>query len=119
MVDMERIQRCVEQVQAYRSSGMKAQDWAQANGLSLGTLNGWCGHYCRWQIKLGGGAEAAAAPGYKTKPTGFVAARLAPQAQPVQASTVRIDVSGAAGLTLHWPISGARELAALLREMGP
>ena len=29
-------QRCMEQVQAYRASGMKAKAWAEANGVPTG-----------------------------------------------------------------------------------
>ena len=39
----------MEQVQAYRASGMKAKAWAEANGVPLGTLGSWCAHYGRWQ----------------------------------------------------------------------
>ena len=34
-MDRERLERCLEQVQAYRASGLKAKVWAQANGVSL------------------------------------------------------------------------------------
>lgn len=106
----------MEQVEAYRASGMKAKAWAEANGVPLGTLGSWCAHYQRWQHKRdagpGGTGDAPATP----RPSGFVAARVA---MPAAASSVRIEVgAGAARLELHWPLTHMRELAALLRELG-
>ena len=46
-MDRERLERCLEQVQADRASGLKAKVWAQANGvslLSLLSLQSWCAH---------------------------------------------------------------------------
>jgi len=106
----------MEQVEAYRASGMKAKVWAEANGVALGTLGSWCAHYQRWQAKRDAGPGGAGAEHPTTRPTGFVAARLA---LPAIASSVRIEVNaGAARLELHWPLAHARELAALLRELG-
>ena len=103
----------MEQVEAYRASGMKAKAWAEANGVPLGTLGSWCAHYRRWQAKLDGGVGVEPAT---SRPSGFVAARVAP---PASAPSVRIELNaGAAGVELHWPLSHARELAVLLRELG-
>ena len=115
--DRQHVQRCMEQVKAYRASGMKAKAWAEAHGVPLGTLVGWCGHYRRWQAVLNGGASAQPAP---SRPAGFVAARLVvPTALPANAASVRIELnSGVARLEVHWPLAHARELAALLRELG-
>ena len=114
-MDRQHVQRCMEQVEAYRASGLKAKAWAEANGVPLGTLGSWCAHYRRWQARLDGGAGAGAEPA-TTRPTGFVAARVA---TPAMAPSVRIELNaGAAGLELHWPLSHARELAVLLRELG-
>ena len=115
-MDREHVQRCMEQVQAYRASGMKSKVWAEANGVPLGTLGSWCAHYGRWQARLDAGPGGAGAEGATSRPSGFVAARLA---TPDAASSVRIDVhAGAARIELHWPLAHARELAALLRELG-
>ena len=115
-MDREHVQRCMEQVQAYRASGMKAKAWAEANGVPLGTLGSWCAHYGRWQARLDAGPGGAGAEGATSRPSGFVAARLA---TPDAASSVRIEVhAGAARIELHWPLAHARELAALLRELG-
>jgi hypothetical protein len=103
------------QVAAYRASGLKAKAWAQANGVPLGTLGSWCAHYRRWQAKFDGGVSASAGPAM-TRSTGFVAACVA---TPASASSVRIEVNaGVARLELHWPLAYARELAALLRDLG-
>lgn len=114
-MDRQHVQRCMEQVVAYRASGLKAKAWAEANGVPLGTLGSWCAHYRRWQARLDGAAPASANPA-TTRPSGFVAARMA---TPAMASSVRIELNaGAARLELHWPLAHARELAALLRELG-
>jgi hypothetical protein len=115
--DRQHAQRCMAQVEAYRASGMKAKAWAEAHGVPLGTLGGWCGHYRRWQQALLEGASAEPSP---KRPAGFVSARLAAHgALPAHAASVRIEVStGAARLELQWPLAHARELGALLRELG-
>lgn len=114
-MDRQHVQRCMEQVAAYRASGLKAKDWAQANGVPLGTLGSWCAHYRRWQARLDGAAPAGVEPS-AVPPRGFVAARVA---SPAAASSVRIELSaGAARLEMHWPLAQARELAVLLRELG-
>ena len=104
----------MEQVEAYRASGMKAKVWAEANGVPLGTLGSWCAHYQRWQAKRDGVGSNPSAESVTPRSSGFVAARLA---LPTIASSVRIEVNaGAARLELHWPVAHTRELAALLRE---
>lgn len=114
-MDRQHVQHCMEQVAAYRASGLKAKAWADANGVALGTLGSWCGHYRRWQARLEGGAGASAEPS-TSRSSGFVAARVA---TPAMAPSVRIELNaGAARLELHWPLAHARELAALLRELG-
>ncbi len=112
-MDRQHAQRCMEQVAAYRASGLKAKAWAETNGVPLGTLGSWCAHYRRWQAKLDGGASAEPATAH---PSGFVAARVT---TPATASSVRIELNCAASrLELHWPLAHTRELAALLRELG-
>ena len=105
----------MEQVEAYRASGMKAKAWAEANGVPLGTLGSWCAHYRRWQGWLEGGVGASAETS-TSRPSGFVAAGVA---APASASSVRLKLhSGVSSLELHWPLAHTRELAALLRELG-
>ena len=112
-MDRQQMERCLERVAAYRASGQKAKAWAEANGVPLGTLGSWCAHARRWQARLDGIDAEASLP---TRPSGFVAARVAPSAAP---ASVRIELSaGAARLDLHWPRAHARELAVLLREIG-
>jgi hypothetical protein len=110
----QQMERCLEQVAAYRASGLKAKAWAEANGVSIRSLASWCAHARRWQARLEG---ADAAPALAGKPAGFVAARVAPS---VVSASLRVEFTAAAGarLELHWPLTHTRELAALLREMG-
>ena len=112
-MDRQRIESCLEQVAAYRASGQKRRVWAEANGVPPRALASWCAHAQRWQARLdGGSAGASAAP----RPSGFVAARVAPSAG---APSVRVELNaGGTRLDLHWPLSHTRELAGLLRELG-
>ena len=113
-MDRERVQRCLEVVAAYRASGQKSKVWAAANDVPQRVLASWCAHSRRWQARLDG---VSAGPSVQSKPSGFVAARVA--VVPSSASTtVHIEVnSGVARLALHWPLAHARELAALMREL--
>lgn len=112
-MDRQRMERCLEQVAAYRASGLKASAWAEANGVATRSLASWCAHARRWQDRLDGVSTGATpAP----RPSGFVAARVAPGAA---STAVRVGLGmGSARLELHWPVAQMRELAALLRELG-
>jgi hypothetical protein len=113
-MDRERMQRCLEQVGAYRASGQKADAWARANGVELRALSSWCAHARRWQARLDGVALPRGG-----EPAGFVAARVATAAPAGTSGTVRIELqAGASRVELHWPLAHTRELAAWLREVG-
>ena len=118
-MDRERIERCLEQVAAYRASGLKGKAWAQANGVSLRALSSWCAHAQRWQARLDG--VSVPAPELP-KGGGFVAARVSAATAAITTSvtaTVRVDLqAGSTRVELHWPVANARELAAWLREVG-
>jgi hypothetical protein len=110
-MDRERMERCLEQVAAYRASGLKGDAWAQANGVPLRALSSWCAHAQRWRARLDGVAVSAPTP----KVGGFVAARVLA----ATAATVRIELhAGSTRVELHWPVVHTRELAAWLREVG-
>ena len=113
-MDRQQMERCLEQVAAYRVSGQKAHAWAAANGVSMRAIASWCAHARRWQARLDGvRLEPRPAP----KPGSFVAARVAPGAG--APSCVRVEFSaGAVRLDLHWPLAHSGELASLLRELG-
>lgn len=116
-MDRQRLERCLEQVAAYRASGQKASVWSEANDVPLRALSSWCAHARRWQALLDGVAyEPAAAR--KAAAGGFVAAGIAP-APAVRAASVRMELqAGATHVLLHWPLAHTRELAACLRELG-
>ena len=108
-MDRQQMERCLEQVAAYRASGQKAQVWAEANGV----LASWCAHAARWQARLDG---VSPEPSPAARPSGFVAARVAPGAA---STSVRVELNvGGTRLDLHWPLAHTRELASLLREFG-
>jgi hypothetical protein len=102
----------LEQVVAYRASGLKAKAWAAVNGLELRELQSWCAHAKRWRARLDG---VALAP--PSRSSGFVAVQ-APVAPSAPTSTcVRVELGlGANRIDLHWPLSHARDLAIWLRE---
>ena len=108
-MDREKMERCLEQVAAYRAWGLKANAWAQANDVPVRAIASWCAHARRWRARLDGVAVSA------PKVSGFVAARV-PAAV---AATVRVELhAGSTRVELHWPVANARELAAWLREVG-
>ena len=112
-MDRQQMERCLEQVAAFRASGQTASVWAEANGVRPRALASWCAHSRRWQARLDGTGPA---PARTARPSSFVAARVTPGA--VSAS-VRVELSaGSARLVLHWPLAHTRELAAVLRELG-
>lgn len=111
-MDRQRMESCLQQVAAYRASGQKGRVWAEANGVAPRALASWCAHARRWQARLDG-VSAESSP---ARPGGFVAARAAPAAA---SPSVRLELNaGGTRLDLHWPLAHARELAALLRELG-
>jgi len=110
-MDRQQMEHCLEQVAAYRASGQKAKVWAEANGVPLRVLASWCAHARRWRARLDG---VSAQPSAASRPSGFVAACVAPNAT---ASSVRVELNaGGARFELHWPLAHTHELAALLRE---
>ena len=111
-MDRQRMESCLEQVAAYRASGQKGRVWAEANGVPPRALASWCAHARRWQGRLDG-VSAESSP---ARPSGFVAARVAPSAA---SPSVRLELNaGGTRLDLHWPLTHTRELAGLLRELG-
>ena len=105
-LDRQRLERCLEQVVAYRASGLKATAWAAANEVELRELQSWCAHSKRWRARLDG---VALAP--PSQPSGLVAVR-APTS-----TSIRVELGlGAGRVELHWPLSHARDLATWLRE---
>jgi hypothetical protein len=120
-----------EQVAAYRASGKSAKDWAAEQGLPLRQFVSWIGNASRWPAKQPSQQHAprvprrqvgVADPGCAQR---FVAAQVgasvptsaaAPQ---TAVANVRIELQAAPGaLTLHWPLTHTRELAAWLTAFG-
>src|SRR5438067_10319440 len=102
-MDRQQMERCLEQVAAFRASGQKASVWAEANGVPPRALASWCAHSRRWQARLDG---VSAEPSATSRPSGFVAARLMPSAA---STSVRVELNaGGARLELHWPLTHTR-----------
>ena len=102
----------MEQVVAYRASGLKATAWAAANKVELRELQSWCAHSKRWRARLDGVALAPS-----LRPSGFVAVRAAVAPSAPTSTCRRGELGlGAGRVELHWPLSHARDLAIWLRE---
>lgn len=113
-MDRQRMERCLEQVAAYRASGQKSEKWALANGVKPRELASWCAHAKRWQATLDG---VAVAPIARRASSRFIAATLPRPA--AAAGTVRVELqAGTSRVELHWPVAYAADLAVLLREVG-
>lgn len=113
-MDRQQIEDYLAKVAAYKASGLKASEWATANGVTVRQLASWSAHAARWQARLDG---VELEPRRRSAKPSFVAAVL-PAAAAVAAGTVKVEFAGAAGtLTLHWPLTHTRELATWLREM--
>ena len=111
-LDRQRLERCLEQVVAYRASGLKATAWAAANGVDLRELQSWCAHSKRWRARLDG---VALAP--PPQPSGFVAVRASVAPSAPASCCIRVELgSGTGRVELYWPLSHARDLATWLRE---
>ena len=95
------MERCLEQVAAYRGSGLNGKAWAEANGVPLRALSSWCVHAQRWQARLGGVSASAPAPA--------IGGCLASRVPAVSAATVRIELH--AGLDTCRALLARRERA--------
>ena len=111
-MDRQRMERCLERVAAYRASGQTAKEWAETNDPPMRVIASWCAHSRRWQARLDG---ISTVPAPAPRPSGFVAARVAPMA--ASASVCVALNAGGVRLDLHWPLAHTRELAALVREL--
>lgn len=108
-MDREQIEQCLQQLEAYQASGQRATEWAAAHGVTVRQLGSWKSNASLWRARLNGEEPARRARGQAT----FVAATL-----PAGTSaTIKVELPGAAGAIVHWPVAHARELAAWLREM--
>ena len=111
-LDRQRLERRLEQVVAYRASGLKATAWAAANKVELRELQSWCAHSKRWRARLDGVALAPS-----LRPSGFVAVRAAVAPSAPTSTCIRVELGlGAGRVELRWPLSHARDLATWLRE---
>lgn len=109
-MDREEIERCLQQLQAYRASGQRATEWAAAHGVTVRQLGSWSTNEALWRARLNGEVPARRGRGQAA----FVAAAL-PASTDAQ---LKVELPGAGGgAIVYWPLAYARELAAWLREM--
>lgn len=104
------MERCLQQLEAYRASGQKASEWAVAHGITVRQLGSWSTNEALWRARLNG----VAPPRRERATPAFVAAKL-PAAGAVAA--IRVELPGCGGAIVHWPLANTRELAAWLLEV--
>lgn len=126
-MDRQRVLRCLEVVDAYKASGMKAGLWSAANGVSVRELASWCAHARRWRAWLQGEAlpprrrrsSAEVTQATSSMGLGFVALPMTGGTAAAAGGEVRLQWPMAQRtVSLHWPMSHLRELATWLQEMG-
>src|SRR5437870_13815374 len=106
-MDRQQMERCLEQVAAFRASGQKASVWAEANGVRPRALASWCAHSRRWQARLDGTEPG---PVRTARPRGFGAARVTARAA---SASVRLELRvGNARPDLLRRLAHSRSLAA-------
>jgi hypothetical protein len=114
------IAHCVQILDELARSGMGAQAFAQARGVSYTELRAWRNHESRWRARLAGRQPAKApvrAHGFVQAHPGTVAVH--PVAGEHDSRSIRIECTrGARSATLHWPtdapVQCAQWLAAYL-----
>lgn len=116
----ERLQHCVDVLDAFAHSGLSTQAFAQAQGLNYGQLRGWLAHGPRWRAQLAGEVYVPARRTSLGKATGFVQAKVQdghrPCAQPDAAPSARIVCSqGQRSAVVHWPVGAPLECAQWLK----
>ena len=110
--DRQRVQRCLEWMDAWRASGIKLKDWCQLQGEELAVWRARLRWEQRWRHGVGQLPRAA-----------FVQALPQPKvaAAPATAlASVRIEIGpGGAGLraSVDLPLSALPDCAAWLREV--
>ena len=101
----ERIGQCVQILDEMAQSGLGAQAFAQARGLSYTQLRAWRNHEARWRARLDG----REAPKPTARASGFVQLSPAKAATDARArasirASIRIECAqGARSAVLHWP----------------
>jgi hypothetical protein len=122
---LEQIAQCVRVLDELAASGLGAQAFAQARGLSYTQLRAWRNHEARWRARLAGGAT----PRLQTSASGFVQVQVAaatghgsaPSPSPApahahaQPHSIRIDCvqagGGARSAVVHWPVQASAQCA--------
>lgn len=116
--DRQRIERCLEQIDAWRASGVALKQYTEHHGHSYAQWRAWLGFEVHWRQTLAGGA-----------PTGFVQAHPAQGAaatalpSPAPTPGLRIALQGQSGAIVarvDWPLERAGSSsasAAWLREV--
>lgn len=119
-IDEAKIKEKLALISQWRQSGQRLTPWCHAQGLEQRKVLGWLAYASRWQAKLTGHTAEGFKPVHvrpKSQPTSTRApAGAAPTvmlAAPTAQPAIRIE-SASHPWIVHWPISHASELLALL-----
>lgn len=126
--DRQRIERCLEEFDAWRASGIPLKIYVQQRGENLAHWRARLSWESRWRQMLAGtyakkAAQAGAA--FVRAVPNTVSAGQMPNAKPVQPPSQRPDClhivlsnpAGALQASVHWPLSQLSVSSAWLREV--
>lgn len=122
----ERMQRCLDVLDALKQSGLSTQDFAQTQGLSYGQLRAWLSHGPRWRSQLADPAYLAPARRKPGKRTGFVQVKVGDGQKPTTHADLSVSVNsspnvqiicaqGQRSVVLHWPTGAPLQCAQWLK----
>ena len=118
--DQHKLQQRVDVLDAFARSGLSAQAFAQAQGLSYGQLRGWLAHGPRWRAQLAGAVYTPPVRTRAGQASDFVQLKVqagrTPGDSPEATPSVRIDCStGGRHAVLHWPVGAPLQCAQWLK----
>jgi hypothetical protein len=110
--DRQRIEHCLEQLAAWRQSGMALKKYTEHHGHHYPQWRAWLGVEAHWRQTLSGAT-----------PTTFFQARAAKSTPPTAPASLRIALQSQSGplvASIDWPLEcpgAASALAAWLQEV--
>ena len=116
--DRQRIERCLEQLDTWRASGVPLKPYTEQHGHSYTQWRAWLGFEAHWRQTLAGGATTRFV---QARPAQGVAATPLPSSSPVAGLRIALQsLSGTLVARIDWPLerAGAASASAVwLREV--
>ena len=114
----QRIERCLEQLDAWRQSGVPLKPYTEHHGHSYAQWRAWLGFEAHWRQTLAGGASTRFV---QARPAQEMTGTPAPSASPAPGLRIALQTpSGAIVASIDWPPERAGSpsaSAAWLREV--